>query len=365
MNVVPLYGPVVPAACDAKRPLTAPGGYQCWSFEAQDHTGAWHLSASFCEGFPLHPQYLRRYRAYLRRPTKVPPPQPNEYPCVIFTLYHLGRTAAQCLARFRPEDSRAAIDRLDVRMGANHFSRHGDGSIHLALRGIPWGLTLLGPRPVDAQQVTANLVFRPTFAHGCLDHTLASREAGGESAGFEHHWMPADALCHVQGTIRFYGHGGIIESQAIPFTGLGSHERSWGTGPLTGAFRRYLRGRLLLENRSIFLHLFKPAAPGAADGVQVAAVDPGGFEWTDASAAAHNWRSRTLFQVRYPSRIECGQGLTLTHPTLVAATPLSARIHYRATSLKDSGTATCDVIYPHRAVRPVVGHLFSRAIHDH
>ena len=365
MNVVPLYGPVVLAACDAKRPLTAPGGYQCWSFEAQDHTGAWHLSASFCEGFPLHPQYLRRYRAYLRRPTKVPPPQPNEYPCVIFTLYHLGRTAAQCLARFHREDSRAAIDRLDVRMGASHFSRHGDGSIHLALRGIPWGLTLLGPRPVDAQQVTANLVFRPTFAHGCLDHALASRETGGELAGFEHHWMPADALCHVQGTIRFYGHGGIIESQAIPFTGLGSHERSWGTGPLAGAFRRYLRGRLLLENRSIFLHLFKPAAPGAADCVQVAAVGPGGVEWTDASAATHNWRNRTLFQVRYPSRIECGQGLTLTHPTLVAVTPLSARIHYRATSLKDSGTATCDVIYPHRAVRPVVGHLFSRAIHDH
>jgi hypothetical protein len=250
-------------------------------------------------------------------------------------------------------------------MGANHFSRQGDGSIHLGLRGIPWGLTFLGPRPVEAQQVTANLVFRPIFAHGCIDHMVAERQPGGESSGFEHRWMIADALCHVQGTLRFYGHGGIIESQAIPFTGRGSHERAFGTAPLATAFRRYLRARVLLEGRSMFVHLFKPAGAGEPDRICLADADPSGVEWIDPPTADHNWRCRTTFQLRHPSHIDFGPRLRLTNPTVMATTPLSSRISYRAFSLNDSGTASCDIIYPHRAMRPVVGRALERAIHDH
>lgn len=363
MKVVPLYGPPAPAACDARRPLLAPGGYQCWSFEAQDEEGGWQVSAVFCEGFPLHPQYLRRYRAYLRRPTRVAPPQSTEYPCVAFTLYGRGGTVAQFLCRLRPDDCRAAADRLDVRMGANHFSRQGDGSIHLALRGIPWGLTPLGPRPIEAQQVTANLVFRPTFAHDCVDHALAVRPPGGESPGFEHFWMPSDALCNVQGTIRFYGHGGMIESQAIPFRGRGSHERALGTAPLAGAFRRYLRGRVLLGDRALFVHLYKPPEPGSADCAQLAIADAQGVRWID-TRAAYNWRGHSRFQVRYPSYIDLGPHLRLTDPVVLSATPLSARVLYNALGVNDSGTASCDILYPHRASRSVVGRLLERAIHD-
>jgi hypothetical protein len=365
MSVVPLYGRPTPAACDARRGLSAPGGYQGWTFEAEDRSGTWQLSASFFEGFPLHPQYLRKYEAYRRAPTRLAPPMPREFPCVVVSLYGNGATVAQFLCAPRPEDCRFASDRLDVRIGASHFCRQGDGSIHLGLRGTPWGMTLLGPRPIEAQQVTANLVFRPEFAHSCLEQTLAERKPGGESPGYEHRWMLADAYCHVQGTIRFYGRGGMIDSQAVPFTGRGSHEHTFGTAPLAGAIRRYVRARLMLKGRTTFVHLIKPADIGVPERVQLVAADSSRFEVVQASGEAHDWRCRTGYQIRYPSKIDMGPRLRLSHPRLVASTPISARVEYRAFSLGVDGFATCDVIFPHRASRPGLRHVLGSAIQDH
>lgn len=365
MNVVPLHGPAAPGACDARREVWAPGGYQCWTFEAEDQSGGWQLSASFCEGFPLHPRYLRRVAAYLRAPTRLPPPAPADFACVAFTLYGHGRTVAQFICQSRREDCRLVADHLDVRIGASHFCRQADGSLHLRLRGTPWGITLLGPRPIDSQQVTAHLVFRAAFAHSCIEQVLAERGAGGESAGFEHRWMASDAFCQVQGTIHLYGHGGITESQAIPFTGCGSLERAFGTAPLHGAFRRYLRGRVMLDGRALFVHVMKPADVAAAETARLIAADASGIEVVPVVQDMHDWRGRGFFQVRYPSRIDLGPALRLSSPTVLASTPLSARVRYRAAAAGSTGTATCDVLSPHRAAHPVVGRLIELAIGEH
>src|SRR5207245_8174673 len=119
----------------------------------------------------------------------------------------------------------------------------------------------------------ANLVFRPEFAHSCVEQTLARREPGGETPGYEHRWMLADAYCHVQGTIRFYGRGGMVDSQAVPFTGRGTHEHAFGTAPLAGAFRRYVRAKVMLKGRTTFVHLIKPADISAPDRVELVAAD--------------------------------------------------------------------------------------------
>jgi hypothetical protein len=226
-------------------------------------------------------------------------------------------------------------------------------------------MTLLGPRPIDSQQITANLVFRPEFAHSCVEQTLAERKPEGESPGFAHRWMVADAFCHVQGTIRFYGRGGIIDSQAVPFTGRGSHEHAFGTAPLTTAFRRYLRARVMLKGRATFVHVIKSPDAATADRVQLVAADSSRFEVVQAAGEVHDWRYATGYRIRYPSKIDLGARLRLSEPHLVASTPISARVDYRAFALGSDGTATCDVLFPHRASRPGLSHLLQSAIQNH
>src|SRR5690348_4702187 len=127
MTIVPLVA--APAAdADAWHRVAAPGGYECWHFDAEDHTGDVRLVADFWQGFAFHPQYLRRYRRYVRRPTRVAPPLPAEYPCARFVLYQHGRVVSQFVCSYRHTDFRASDQRPDVRMGPNHFKRHDDGT---------------------------------------------------------------------------------------------------------------------------------------------------------------------------------------------------------------------------------------------
>src|SRR5579884_2618696 len=93
MTILPLVA-APPADPDAWHRVAAPGGYECWHFDAEDATGEVRLVACFWEGYPFHPQYVRRFENYLRHPTRNPPPQPREYPCVQFAIYERGRVSS-------------------------------------------------------------------------------------------------------------------------------------------------------------------------------------------------------------------------------------------------------------------------------
>ena len=68
MPVLPLFQ--TPAHPDAWHRVTAPGGYEWWYFDGEDHSGRFQFVATWFQGFPLHPDYLRRYHRYRRAPTR-------------------------------------------------------------------------------------------------------------------------------------------------------------------------------------------------------------------------------------------------------------------------------------------------------
>src|SRR6476620_7097979 len=109
MPVLPLFQP--PAHPDAWHRVTAPGGGEWWHFDAEDASGRFQFVATWFEGFPLHPDYLRRYHRYRRAPTRHPPPLPGEFPCVYFALYEQGRVLAQFLAQYAPGAFSASAER--------------------------------------------------------------------------------------------------------------------------------------------------------------------------------------------------------------------------------------------------------------
>ena len=60
---------------------------------ATSDDGEVRLVATFYDGCPLDARYLDRYARYRRRPTRVRPPVPSEYPAVYVTLFERGRPA--------------------------------------------------------------------------------------------------------------------------------------------------------------------------------------------------------------------------------------------------------------------------------
>src|SRR6202035_598239 len=135
MPTLPLYIP--PTNADAWHRVTAPGGYEWWYFDAEDATDDVQIVGILFEGFVFHPEYLRRYARYRRRPTRVAPPLPAEYPCAYLVVYRGGQIAWQCMMQYAPADYQASDAGLDVRIGPNSLRREADGSLRLHLEGVP------------------------------------------------------------------------------------------------------------------------------------------------------------------------------------------------------------------------------------
>src|SRR5688572_15336455 len=84
---IPMFTP--PSHPDGWHRVTAPGGYESWHFEAEDAEGR-RLVIEFHDGYPSSRDYLRRYTAFRRRPTRTRPPVPADFPHVSLALFHSG-----------------------------------------------------------------------------------------------------------------------------------------------------------------------------------------------------------------------------------------------------------------------------------
>src|SRR4051812_10037182 len=138
MPVLPLFD--APADADAWHHVTAPGGYEWWYFDTEEFaadgaSSGVQVVAAFFEGFVFHPEYLRRYNSYLRRPTRPRPPVPGEYPCTYLAVYEGGRVLAQFMTQYPPDAFAVSADRPDVRIGSNTLRRDDHGAIRLHLAG--------------------------------------------------------------------------------------------------------------------------------------------------------------------------------------------------------------------------------------
>jgi hypothetical protein len=330
MPTLPLYTPS--ATPDASHRVVAPGGYEAWHFDAGSDSGALRVVATVGVGDPFHAEYLSRYLRYRRRPTRVPPPLPWEYPWARLAVYEGARLLARFTAHPRPGEFTASASRPEVNAGANGFMRDADCSLALRLQGQSSDAS--GP-------ISARLTFRPLAPHG--PHETAVLPAS--TAGDEHRWVVADPWCDVSGTVT-------VPGREIDFRGRGYHDHTYGTGPLLTAMRRGVRGRILLRDRAVAFYIAEPVEQHLP--VEVRLVDAGAQgvrevagvrELTDGFAAATRWR-RTARSGLYPGALHLhgpALDLKLTAPAVLESPAGHVHMTYSAASEAYAGQALCEV----------------------
>lgn len=366
MNVLPLFQ--TPADPDAWHHVTSPGGYEWWYFDAEDTTGRLQIVAIFLEGFVFHPGYLRKYASFLRKPTHRQPPVAGDFPCAYFVVYEDGKIAAQFMSQVEPSDFRASADQTDVQIGPNHLRRESDGSLRLRLRGVPWKLTWRGPLVLQGQELSADLTFRPRFPGRPMERRFLSRQM----TGADHHWVIADPICDVRGTIDVgpsgsrpadgTSNGGVV-GRRWSFAGSGYHDHNYGTAPIGPGLKRWVWGRAIAEDRVYTFHFARGRDASLPDEMHLVRADAKGKTEVNVVTPQVDWSRRTATGLAYPQAISFAPFLRLSSPRVVDSAPFYMRLIYDAElDGKVRTTAFCEVAYPHRLRWPVLGRMIEMSI---
>jgi len=351
MPTIPLHSPRPIELADAWHQVRSPGGYEWWYFDAEDIAQDIQIVAILFEGFVFHPGYLRAYDRYRYRLTRHAPPIPSQFPCAYLVVYEKGRLISQLMSQYPAEEFCASADFPSVQIGPNQF-RTEEGLLRVQMMGIPWHLTLFGPKRSPDEQLKVDLRFTPEFNHSPHERTFLSQRLSGT----EHHWVIANPLCQVEGHIE------MPDRPPIQFRGRGYHDHNYGLGPLGPGLRRWMWGRVLLEDAAVMFHFAVPQAPGSSPESHLVEANRDGIEETASVLAHMDWSRHTDLGLQYPDRARFGDRLELCKPRLIDAQPFYLRLMYEARSAGRSGSAFCEVAYPNRLKWPIVGRMIEMAI---
>ena len=353
MPTLPLYTPN--AVADASHAVRAPGGYEWWYFDAEDPATDTQLVAIYLHGFVFHPGYLRAYARYVRRPTRTPPPLPDDFACMYFVVYRGGKILAQLMTHLPRRAYASATDRVDVRLGRSTLTQSAAG-LKLHAEGTPWQLTWQGPKTQIDQTLSADLVFTSTLPHSPQERQFLS----SAMTGAEHHWVIAAPRCDVSGTVRLSNTDGTA-IKTIDFTGVGYHDHNYGTAPLGPGLSKWFWGRAITDDGVVTFHHAVPCDGAlAAESHLVIAKATSVAESHVRPDIAFD--RRTILGLPYPSRAIWPGALQLTNPRVIDASPFYLRLQYDADVNGRRGTAFCEAAYPHRLRWPVLGRMIEMSI---
>ncbi len=134
MPTIPLYDTTAPP--DAWHRVIAPGGYESWSIAADDRDRETRLRIEFFDGDPFNQTYRRAYDRYVRRPTRVRPPQPRDYPAVRVSLRELDAVAREFAAPLSPGALRWNDQPPTLTIGDSSLTWDAEGRIVVQLAGL-------------------------------------------------------------------------------------------------------------------------------------------------------------------------------------------------------------------------------------
>lgn len=324
MPTLPLF--TATAFPDASHRVTAPGGYEWWRFDAEDAAADTRIVVILYDGFVFDREYLRKYAAYRRWPTRRRPPVASEFPNASVVVYRGGRVLA---AFDTPRDAgtfEASADGRAVSVGPNRMTRDESGAylLHFEARGL----------------VVADLVFTPRSV-------VANREIAFPShqlTGADHRWLVAAPLCSASGSIRIKPVADAVE-EIIEFAGRGAYDRQFGTGPQSFGMRRWLRGRILKNNRTILFQIAASRVRSSGGECCLVDVELNSVPVSRSPALRMAGDVRLAAGIRVPAEICIGDALKLIGPQAVSASPFVSRVLYTAQTEGDEGsTALCDVV---------------------
>jgi carotenoid 1,2-hydratase len=349
MPTLPLYEPNSPA--DAWHQVRSPGGYEWWYFDAEDRQRSLQIVGILLQGFIFHPGYLRAYASYIRKPKKTSPPLPEEYPCAYFVVYEHGRILHQFMTQYRPDDFSASMDAPDVTIGPNSLSAQGS-ALNLKLQGTPWILTMCGPKRLEDQPLLGEFKFEPLLDAPPHKRSFLSQAICG---GAEHQWVVANPLCRVSGSFQCNG-------QTREFSGTGYHDHNYGTAPIGRGLRRWIWGRVLLDDSVYTFHYVQPQDATQRDEIHMIQADSTGMREITIQRVDAAWSRRTGWLLNYPDALRFDSALELSNPRVIDSSPFYLRLSYDARVANRQATALCEIAYPHRLRGPVLGRMIEMSI---
>ena len=364
MPTLPLFdrpdarGDAAEVSPDASHRVTAPGGYEWWHFDAEDPAGDLWVVCGLYDGFPFHPGYLRAHASYLRRPTRVAPAAPSQYPCASVAVYEQGRVLATFVAQYPPGAFQASAERPQVKVGPNVLDPGEAGTLRLRM---------------EHRGVAAEMLFEPLWPAPPFV-AEARRLVPVGSSGPEHFHVIAGPRCQVSGMLRIPGAGGTA-GRVIEFRGRGFHDHRYGSGPLMAGVRRWVRGRVLGDDGVTVFSVVEPLDGSRPPVGEVAEIHAGRVRSSPEGGepVRVTWPTGLLAAAaaaRYPTAVNTGH-VSLSRPRLLDAGPFAARLTYEAELVtcepfgqgeRRHGTALCEVIEARRLRRPFLGRVAERAI---
>jgi carotenoid 1,2-hydratase len=323
---------------DACHRVTAPGGYEWWYFDAQDRDTGTFVVAQFHAGFIFHPQYLRRFHQYQSAPTRHTPPLPAEYPCVHLAVYENGRPCARFIHQYDPNQFAASSSECRLTIGPNQLFPSGN-ALRLHAEG--------------SDGLWADLTFEPRLAHPPSEKMFKS---GNLKHPAHHCWVISNPLCEVGGEIR------LPRGSTIRISGLGYHDHLYGTAPLGAGLRRWMWGRVLLENQAVSFQIAMSIQPGEmdqshlfmADRAAIGAIGIPRIVWT--ADRFSGWG------LPYPTGVDMGPTLILRKPRILDSSSFCLRLRYDAYVDGEATGAFCRIVYPYRLGWPLLGRFIERSI---
>ncbi|MDB5325767.1 MAG: hypothetical protein JWM57_1336 [Phycisphaerales bacterium] len=365
MPTLPLFTPN--AIADASHAVRAPGGYEWWYFDAEDPATDTQIVAIYLHGFIFHPGYLRAYKKFIRRPTKTLPPLPDNYACMYFVVYRGGKILTQSMTHYRASQYAAASDRVDVGIGPNTLTKNNaTGTLNLHVDTTPWKLTGRGPQTLTNERLVADIAFIPSLAHSPCERRFLSREM----THADHHWVIANPLCDVKGTITIApadsaaaANAGV--SETIKFAGRGYHDHNYGTAPLGPGLAKWIWGRALVGDgmaaKVVTFHYAVPRDKSLLPESHLVIASEQGVEEKSIKPLIAFDR-RTALGLAFPSRIEWPGVMALSNPRVIDPSPFYLRLQYDADVNGQRTTAFCEAAYPHRLRWPVLGRMIEMSI---
>lgn len=294
-----------PDFLDGSHRVGAPGGYEVWHFHAEDLSQGIRIAASFHDGLASHPDYVRRYRAYRRRPTRNAPPTPSEYPGLKVDVLADEKRLGGATMYLPPGALR--VENESVAFDSNRaVFRGGEIDLNIAVR---------------EQALTVELKFQPV-----LPVTRPVEISLGSAA---HIWIAARPLCNVSGQIR-------RGERTIAFEGLGQHNHYYGLEPMLAQAKTWLRGCVLFPRAA--------ESFGAVDEKAIVlSADENGMQTADDAIADIDWKKPLLGGRPYPLSMKLGEKLMLRNPRIATAYTGQMQIIYDAYVDGEQATARVEM----------------------
>jgi hypothetical protein len=295
MPTIPMFDQS--AAAGAWHNVIAPGGYECWAFDAEDAATDTQVSVLFMSGAQLSAPYLRHVSRYRQDPTRTPLPLPTDYGGVAVSLYRGGKRVHRS---FTPAKLVASTDQITL--GRNRLMVSSESHrLQIEVDGAKVDLT--ATRAADGPTRRVLKFMRLSLHHSTLISPRAS----------------------FTGTIN-----------GQPFAGVGTHDYAFGTGPISYSLSRLIRGRIITADATAVFYLARHQAEKLQQEAALLHVGPAGVVESDQA---------TISQP-YADEIRFGDHLVLTAPRIIDAGDYSQRIIFDAQLHGMRATAHCDVLYP-------------------